>query len=191
MGSEVQKFILNSSPPGSISGQALDLIAISGKDRSCDEDRSMSPELRTVAELMASNGPRRANNADCPGEYRLAVRAAGSEVDPGKEVKVEIFITGYGEALGSKLAFYPPQDFIDQEFSTLSWGPKSKEDGVVFGAFESGLPAAGGASVEDVQIVLAGYNPPIGITLPPSSTSTLLKPPERVMSLVLSQPKRN
>jgi hypothetical protein len=57
--------------------------------------------------------PREAPNARCPGEYRLAIRISQAEVDPGGEFHLEIFIVGYGEIWGSKLACYPPTYFVD------------------------------------------------------------------------------
>jgi hypothetical protein len=106
-------------------------------------------------DLKASEGPRRGSNANCPGEYKLAVQTVKSEVDPGKEVTIDIFITGYGQALGSKLSFYPPQDFIDEQNSYMNYGLAHNGDGIMFGAEEVPFSQAG-FGVTDVQVVLDG-----------------------------------
>jgi len=69
--------------------------------------------------FIAGKPPREAPNADRPGEYRLAVRATDAEVDPGDEIRLELYITGYGDIHGSKLAFYPPAYFIDVRSSRI------------------------------------------------------------------------
>ena len=63
--------------------------------------------------------PQNTRFAKQPGEYRLAIRVSQAEIDPGGEVNLEIFITGYGEIRGAKLVFYPPQYFIDTHRSTV------------------------------------------------------------------------
>jgi hypothetical protein len=64
-------------------------------------------------------GPRRARNAERPGDYRLAIRSRDVEAEPGAEIHVELYMTGYGEIQGSKLAFYPPPYFIDEDRSVV------------------------------------------------------------------------
>lgn len=84
---------------------------------------------------MADNRrPRRARNADNPGEYRLAIRSRESEVDPGGELHIEIYITGYGDIQDSKLTFYPPPYFIDEERSSVAYDMRLEEGNVRFGA---------------------------------------------------------
>jgi hypothetical protein len=71
---------------------------------------------------IPTTSPREGTHAKCPGDYRLAYRAAQAEVDPGEELRIELYITGYGEISGAKLTFYPPTYFIEQEKSRVMHG---------------------------------------------------------------------
>ena len=66
--------------------------------------------------------PRTGPHALCPGEYRLAYRAVQAEINPGDMLQIEIYVTGYGEISGAKLAFYPPTYFIKPGNSRLRHG---------------------------------------------------------------------
>jgi hypothetical protein len=93
-------------------------------------------------------GPRLAENANQPGEYRVAIRIVQAEVDPGDQLRVEIYVTGYGQIYGSKLIFYPPPYFIDEEQSTVFHGLDVQEvEGerrFVFGTTEQRFKDFGG-----------------------------------------------
>lgn len=47
-----------------------------------------------------------------PGAYQLAIRAPKTEIDPGDDIILEIYVTGYGEIRGAKVVFYPPTNFV-------------------------------------------------------------------------------
>jgi hypothetical protein len=68
---------------------------------------------------LGEKSPREAPNADRPGDYSLAIRAREAEGDPGDYIHLELYITGYGQIHGSKLVFYPPTYFIDEERSFI------------------------------------------------------------------------
>ena len=56
--------------------------------------------------------PRTGENADKPGCYELMIRSSSSVINPGDEVRLLVFVTGYGSINNPKLVFYPPLDFI-------------------------------------------------------------------------------
>lgn len=57
--------------------------------------------------------PQKTAFADSPGEYRLVCRTPKPEVNPGEDVTLEVFITGYGRIRGPKVVFYPPKDLVE------------------------------------------------------------------------------
>lgn len=74
-------------------------------------------------------GPQTAKDWDKPGEYSLAVRVLKSEVNPGEEVVLEVYVTGYGEIRGPKFMFSPPPSLIDVAQSKVIHGVKSPAEG--------------------------------------------------------------
>jgi hypothetical protein len=77
--------------------------------------------------------PRMAPNADRPGEYRLAIRILDAEIDPGDELRLEIYIVGYGKIRGSKVSFRPPLYFIDPEGSKAVFGARGAGGRLLWG----------------------------------------------------------
>lgn len=62
---------------------------------------------------MADNpNPQKTAFADSPGEYKLVCRTPKPEVNPGEDIIIEVFITGYGRIRGPKVVFYPPKDLV-------------------------------------------------------------------------------
>ena len=95
--------------------------------------------------LQFGNKPQNAEHADKPGEYRLAPRVRQAQIDPGKEIVVELYITGYGRIQGPKLVFYPPPFFIDEQNSKAFFdlGESESSGRLVFGKTERQLSEAG------------------------------------------------
>jgi hypothetical protein len=94
--------------------------------------------------------PQKGKDAEEFGAYNLSIRALNAEVNPGDEIKLEVFITGYGTIRGAKFVFIPPVSFIDLEKSRLIYGVKQPEEGrlpptdrVEWGGHESGLYEGG------------------------------------------------
>lgn len=54
--------------------------------------------------------PQRTVFADKPGAYRLVITTPTPEIDPGEDIILEIYITGYGLIRGAKVLFYPPPE---------------------------------------------------------------------------------
>ena len=99
------------------------------------EDEPISHRAR-LPEKFPTGAPREAPNADRPGDYRIAIRTVEGEVDPGGEIRLEIFVIGYGVIRGSKLGFYPPPYFIDAEASKAFGDPVIAEGQWRWGAGE-------------------------------------------------------
>ncbi len=69
-----------------------------------------------------------------PGSYQLILRSTSSVVDPGDELGLELYISGFGNMQFSKLVFYPSANVfssssevlfgpdLDQKEGTLYWG---------------------------------------------------------------------
>ena len=47
--------------------------------------------------------PRTGENADKPGCYELMIRSSSSVINPGDEVRLLVFVTGYGSINNPKL----------------------------------------------------------------------------------------
>ena len=105
--------------------------------------------------------PQNARFANAPGEYKLAIRVSKAEIDPGGEVNLEIFVTGYGEIRGAKLVVYPPPYFIDLHTSKVIHdleAGEQPEDPVVFGETEKTFEEVGSGEQEGVvHITFGGY----------------------------------
>jgi len=76
-----------------------------------------------------NNPPRKAQNADKPGNYELAIKVLNPIVNPGDIINLEIFFTGYGDIDGVKMAFFPPTNFVEEcENSIVKTGLKGEKE---------------------------------------------------------------
>ena len=81
-----------------------------------------------------TEGPSRSGeSAGFPGSYQPAVRFDASIIDPGDELRGEMFICGYGYIGNMKVGFYPSQGFIEETDSRVSYGTQSVDGKTVFG----------------------------------------------------------
>jgi hypothetical protein len=78
---------------------------IQGWKRSLQEPAQYSGLDSSAADLP---NPQESAFADRPGAYRLVITTPTSEIDPGEDIVLEIYITGYGTIRGPKVLFYPP-----------------------------------------------------------------------------------
>ncbi|MEE4882398.1 hypothetical protein V2K29_01965 [Pseudomonas alliivorans] len=62
---------------------------------------------------------RHAANADATGAYHIATSINKSVIDPGDEVYIEQYITGYGSIFGAKLQTYISPGSFDMENSSI------------------------------------------------------------------------
>jgi len=63
--------------------------------------------------------PRESENADSNGHYEIAIRTHGDVVDPGEDIALDFFLTGYGEITGSKLYGFGPDGVFNKSQSSL------------------------------------------------------------------------
>ncbi len=116
---------------------------------------------------------RNAEFAENPGEYRLAVRPSETEIAPGKDVNLEIYITGYGKIHSAKVIFYPPQSFVLGLIPTqANIGRIHVETGArarYWFAFFEGDDAFADVRHQPLNIIASeigrGYNPPLRLPL--------------------------
>jgi hypothetical protein len=87
--------------------------------------------------------PRAGESARLPGSYQPAVRFDASVIDPGDELRGEMFICGYGHVGHMKLGFYPSQGFVDETDSRISYGIRDDQGAVVFGGEHAIVGPAG------------------------------------------------
>jgi hypothetical protein len=86
---------------------------------------------------------REGESATLPGSYQPAVRFDASIIDPGEELRGEMFICGYGHIGQMKLGFYPSQGFIEETDSRVSYGLTREQGKLVFGGEHSIVGPAG------------------------------------------------
>jgi hypothetical protein len=91
----------------------------------------------------AERPPRAGQMADRPGSYQPAVRFDASVINPGAELRGEMFICGYGSVGHMKLGFYPSQGFVEETNSRVSYGIHDHEGRVVFGGEHAIVGPAG------------------------------------------------
>jgi hypothetical protein len=82
-------------------------------------------------------------SARLPGSYQPAVRFDASIIDPGEELRGEMFICGYGHIGQMKLGFYPSPGFVDETDSRVSYGITREQGKLVFGGEHSIVGPAG------------------------------------------------
>lgn len=72
--------------------------------------------------------PRNRKNAEKPGAYNLATRAGKTTINPGEDLKIEQYITGYGHITQVKLVCYLSSDIFDSDFSYVNHSMKFNEN---------------------------------------------------------------
>lgn len=82
---------------------------------------------------LPKNRPREGAEADKPGSYEQALVLYGAVISPGETIRIEQFVTGYGEIRLAKLVFYPAREIFDHERSFVSLGIKESGKSLVFG----------------------------------------------------------
>ncbi|MNY04387.1 hypothetical protein D3C86_1370620 [compost metagenome] len=70
------------------------------------------------------NAPRNSPNADKPGAYNLATRVGKTVINPGDALKIEQYITGYGNITQVKLVCYLSSDIFDVDHTYVEYGMK-------------------------------------------------------------------
>lgn len=88
-------------------------------------------------------GPRMGAHAAEPGKYYPATRIDRPVVDPGEMVRVQVYISGYGRILGSKLHFAPPLNLLNSQDSRIRTDLKMENGDFKFGARTMMLDEAG------------------------------------------------
>jgi hypothetical protein len=122
---------------------------------------------------MNTSNPRVGRDGDKPGKYELIDHIFESSVDPGDTVKIDLYITGYGNITSSKLYFSPPPVLIFEEGkdSIVTSGLKSnkiaKGDMVLAPNSHQPTPALGDGVViswgrESVPITRFGFTLGLG-----------------------------
>jgi hypothetical protein len=88
-------------------------------------------------EYISGKLPRMAERSTDPGAYQPAVRVRNPIIDPGETVEMEVFLTGYGDIVSSKLVIYPSPGVFDPVLSKIVHSIKMNEEGMMtFGAVE-------------------------------------------------------
>lgn len=87
--------------------------------------------------------PRNGLHASEPGEYNLIARIDNQLVDPGGKVKIEIFITGYGNISAAKLVSYPSPGAFELFSSVVRSGLREIGGKLFWGGVERFLDPSG------------------------------------------------
>ncbi|MCK5708527.1 MAG: hypothetical protein KAI43_12835 [Candidatus Aureabacteria bacterium] len=77
--------------------------------------------------------PRKKAFSQKPGSYNLAIRISKPIVDPGEQLQIEIYISGYGIIEASKLACYPSLEVFDVNKSIMRYGLQKVNGEISFG----------------------------------------------------------
>lgn len=64
-------------------------------------------------------------------------------INPGEQLNIEVYISGYGEIRGSKLVFYVSPEAVDENKSTYTCEIEKKGNLFVFGGKQKGLGDVG------------------------------------------------
>jgi hypothetical protein len=124
-------------------------------------------------------------NADSPGNFELISRTSNTVIDPGDEIEIDIFITGYGQIKGGKLAFFPSGKILDVTKSKVHSDLGKNGDEIIWGVKENYLNSQntviglGGMQYENWQESTMFFDAASGKT-PVISTESILsnyKPP--------------
>jgi hypothetical protein len=89
----------------------------------------MADELRNESSIGPMPKPQNGPNSDSPGAYDLVFRRPRTEVAPGEEAEIEIYITGYGSISNVKFFFMPPASFVESDSCSVEHSLNVKEDG--------------------------------------------------------------
>lgn len=73
-----------------------------------------------IADEQRYISPRSKEHGEKDGHYDLLTRIDNAVTSPGGKIKIQIFITGYGEIDGAKIIFYPSPEVIDIKKSTIT-----------------------------------------------------------------------
>jgi len=68
---------------------------------------------------MNEDSPRTKPFAENPGVYKLLARTNSEHLDPDEDLKIVIFITGYGDIQAAKIVAYPSIESIDNSKSKI------------------------------------------------------------------------
>jgi hypothetical protein len=73
-------------------------------------------KIKTHIPFHSDKPPRNAESGEAPGAYRVIVRTKSAVLDPGEDLSISVFFSGYGEIGESKLVFFPsPGVFSSKE----------------------------------------------------------------------------
>jgi hypothetical protein len=84
-----------------------------------------------VLNVSIGQKPRMTRNGDKTGNYSVVHRLSKSHVDPGEDLLIEIYFSGYGEISTPKVVIYPSSPFFNPEESFMKCNIL-QEDGKVF-----------------------------------------------------------
>ena len=107
----------------------------------------------------ANNQPRNGENAASNGAYGLTIRSDKSVVDPGKDLVVGVFISGYGEISGSKLTYHPSSSSIF-ESCVIHHSLKQEGEKMMWGGITTRLSNFGGTIILDGGMLQEGWQRP-------------------------------
>ena len=82
------------------------------------------------------NRPRAGEFADKPGTYKLVARSNRQLLDPGEDLWIEVFITGYGNIQAAKLVSSPDKESISGKESKVWFNLRETEGKPHFGGTE-------------------------------------------------------
>jgi hypothetical protein len=73
--------------------------------------------------LGIEENPQKGKDAEKPGAYELAVKVDNPTINPGDEIRLTVFITGYGKIEEAKFNFAPPRHFLETQKlrKSLAW----------------------------------------------------------------------
>lgn len=93
-------------------------------------DYEPDPELpHCSADLRKA--PRSGEYATKPGSYEHIIQIDNQVLDPGENLKIEVFFTGYGFIESAKFMYMPSPKFIDPDKSRIRAGLKQSTNGFV------------------------------------------------------------
>jgi hypothetical protein len=105
----------------------------------------MKSEQSNYSAASGTARPQMGEDAESPGRYELVVLANSRAVDPGGEVHLDIYVTGYGNIRRAKIGVWPNYQVFDEPECWIRSGLTKDENGdLSFDSAEIPMKARGG-----------------------------------------------
>lgn len=97
----------------------------------------MSTDPTGPVEVHIGPRPQNRPHAEFPGCYELVFSRPRTDVVPGEETRIDIYVTGYGSISGGKIHFMPPTGLIEPGACWVDHDLRLEDGKLSFGAAQS------------------------------------------------------